>query len=224
MTSQQHLDIALHFGKPEHNDTEYFQRVEGFPHITVTDSNKGDRADMWHADETFLAGAPMVNGLHAKQLPEYGGDTAFLSTRAAYAALSERMKALLEGLEGEHDLAMIYEAGWRAGLPLRAKVAETLAAPGRASLHPVVKRHPVNGLPWLNVSATYTRFIAGLPPLEAQSILDMLLRHLQTPEFGFRYSWSVGDLVLWDQRAVQHYAVRDFAGRRVIHRISVLPD
>lgn len=222
MTPQQHLEIALHFGKPEHNATEYFQRITGVPHITEIDSDRGDRADSWHADETFLPGPPMINFLHAKLLPACGGDTAFISTRAAYAGLSDKMKTLLEGLRGEHDLAMTYEAGWRAGLPLRDKVAEMLAA-GRASVHPVVMRHPVNGLPWLNVSPTYTRFIEGLPPLEAQAILDLLFRHMQKPEYGFRYQWHEGDLLIWDQRAVQHYAVRDYQGRRVIHRISVLP-
>ena len=119
MTPQQHLEIALHFGEPEHNATEYFQRIEGVPHITVVDSDRGDRADSWHADETFLPAPPMVNLLHARQLPACGGDTAFISARAAYAALSDRMKTLLDGLRGEHDLAMTYEAGWRAGLPLR---------------------------------------------------------------------------------------------------------
>jgi len=222
MTAQQHLRIALHFGEPEHNATEYFQRVDGDPHITEIDSARGDRADSWHADETFLPQPPMINFLHAKLLPDCGGDTAFISTRAAYAGLSERMKTLLEGLRGEHDLAMTYEAGWRAGLPLRDKVAEMLAA-GHASLHPVVMHHPENGAPWLNVSPTYTRFIEGLPPLEARAILDLLFLHMQRPEFGFRYQWHAGDLLIWDQRAVQHYAVRDYQGRRLIQRISVLP-
>lgn len=222
MTPQQHLQIARHFGEPEHNATEYFQRISGVPHITEIDSERGDRADSWHADETFLPGPPMVNFLHAKVLPACGGDTAFISARAAYAGLSERMKTLLEGLRGEHDLAMTYEAGWRAGLPLREKVAAELAS-GRASLHPVVMRHPENGLPWLNVSPTYTRFIEGLPPLEGNAILDLLFRHMQKPEYGLRYRWNEGDLLIWDQRAVQHYAVRDYEGRRLIHRIAVLP-
>ena len=222
MTPQQHLQIARHFGEPEHNATVYFQRISGVPHITEIDSERGDRADSWHADETFLPGPPMVNFLHAKVLPACGGDTAFISARAAYAGLSERMKTLLEGLRGEHDLAMTYEAGWRAGLPLREKVAAELAS-GRASLHPVVMRHPVNGLPWLNVSPTYTRFIEGLPPLEGNAILDLLFRHMQKPEYGFRHRWNEGDLLIWDQRAVQHYAVRDYEGRRLIHRIAVLP-
>lgn len=223
MKPEQHLQIALHFGQPEHNDTGYFNRIEGVPHITMIDSDKGDRADSWHADETFLSAPPMVNLLRAIELPACGGDTAFISTRAAYAGLSDRMKTLLDGLSAEHDLAMTYEAGWRWGLPLREKTAEVLAAAGRSSLRPVVMRHPENGLPWLNVSPTYTRFIEGMPPVEGNGILDLLFQHMQRPEYGLRHTWTTGDLLIWDQRAVQHYAVRDFDGRRVMHRISVLP-
>ena len=58
---------------------------------------------------------------------------------------------------------------------------------------------------------------------EHNAILDLLFRHMQKPGFSFRYSWNEGDLLIWDQRAVPHYAVRDYAGRRVIHRIAVLP-
>lgn len=222
MTPQQHLDIALHFGEPEHNDTDYFQRIEGVPHITVVDSDAGDRADSWHADETFLEHPPQVNFLHAKQLPEYGGDTAFISAAAAYDALSDRMKAMLEGLTAHHDYAMTYEHGWRHGLPLMEQVGDMLKS-GRAWSHPVVKTHPENGRKWLSVNPTYTRFIEGLPPLEGQMLLDFLFRHMQKPEFSYRHRWQPGELVIWDQRAVQHYAVRNFSGRRLIHRISVLP-
>lgn len=222
LTPEQHLHIALHFGEPEHNATDYFQRIDGVPHITVVDSEAGDRADMWHADETFLPQPPVVNLLHAKHLPEYGGETAFISTAAAYDALSNRFKTLLEGLTALHDLAMTYEAGWRHGLPLAEHVARILNDNKRHS-HSVVMTHPHSGRRWLNVNATYTRFIEGLPPLEGEMLLQMLLRHLQKPEFSYRHHWQTGDLVLWDQRAVQHYAVRDFEGRRLLHRISVMP-
>lgn len=222
MTAEQHLAVALHFGEPEQHATSYFQRIDGVEHITVIDSEAGDRADSWHADETFLSQPPLVNFLHAKILPDCGGDTAFVSTAAAYDELSGRMQAMLDELTAHHDLAMTYEAGWRFGLPLSGQVAESLAA-GKMCSHPVVMAHPVTGRRWLNVNPTYTRFIEGLPPLEAQMLLEFLFRHMQKPEFGLRHQWRTGELLIWDQRAVQHYAVRNYTGRRMMHRISVLP-
>jgi taurine dioxygenase len=221
MKAEQHLQIALRFGVPEEQATDQFARHETVPHITVIDSAKGDRADSWHADETFLEHPPLVNALHAKQVPEAGGDTAFISAACAYEGLSDKFKALVDDLTAVHDYGHLYELGWRAGLPLGPAVGQALSK-GLIHSHPVVRTHPTTGRRWLTVNSTYTRFIEGVEPLEAQMLLDFLLRHMQKPEFSFRHHWQEGDLLLWDQQAVQHYAVNDFEGRRLMHRISAL--
>ncbi|MEZ5244910.1 MAG: TauD/TfdA family dioxygenase [Acidimicrobiales bacterium] len=59
-----------------------------------------------------------------------------------------------------------------------------------------------------------------LDGLEAEMLLDLLLRHMQKPEYAFRHRWTEGDLLIWDQQAVQHYAVNDASERRVVHRIA----
>jgi taurine dioxygenase len=221
MTADQHVQIGRHFGELEHNATDQFQRDADQPYMTVIDSDKGDRADSWHADETFLEHPPLVNLLHGKVIPDCGGDTAFISAACAYEALSPKIKALLEGLTAMHDYGHLYELGWRNGVPIAQLVGDALVK-GLLHSHPIVRPHRVTGRPWLTVNPTYTRFIEGLTPLEADAILAMLLRHMQKPEFGFRHHWQVGDLLIWDQQAVQHYAVRDFSGRRLVHRISAL--
>lgn len=221
MTPEQHLKIALHFGEPEQHATDVFGVDENTPYLTVIDSEKGDRADSWHADETFLEQPPLVNLLHGKIIPEFGGDTAFISTAAAYESLSDKMKALIDGLTAIHDYGHLYELGWRSGIPLGEMVGDALVK-GLIHSHPIVKTHPVTGRKWLTVNSTYTRFMEGLPPNEAEAILKMLLAHMQKPEFGFRHHWQAGDLLIWDQQAVQHYAVVDYTGRRLVHRISAL--
>lgn len=221
MTLDQHLQIALRFGEPEENGTDQFQRDDDVSYLTVIDSEKGDRADSWHADETFLEHPPLVNLLHAQIVPEFGGNTAFRSVAASYDGLSDKIKQLLEGLSAIHDYGHLYELGWRSGIPLGELVGDALVK-GLIYSHPVVKTHPVTGRKWLTVNATYTRFIEGLHPLEAKMLLEMLLQQMQKPEFNFRFNWQEGDLLIWDQQAVQHYAVGDFSGRRLMHRISAL--
>lgn len=221
MTPEQHVQIARHFGEPEQHATDQFRVDEDASHITVIDSEEGHRADMWHADETFLEEPPLVNLLHGKVIPESGGDTAFRSTAAAYEALSEKMKTLIDDLTAIHDYGHLYEMGWRSGIPLSAQVGEALVK-GLVQSHPLVKTHPVTGRKWLTLNKTYTRFIEGLPPNEAEAIQGMLMAHLEKPEFGFRHQWQEGDLLMWDQQAVQHYAVQDASGRRLVHRIAVL--
>jgi taurine dioxygenase len=221
MTPEQHVQIALHFGELEQHATDQFGVDENASHITIVDSEAGHRADSWHADETFLEEPPLVNLLHGKIIPEFGGDTAFRSTAVAYDTLSEKMKHLIGDLNAIHDYGHLYEMGWRSGIPLAEQMGEALVK-GLLHSHPIVRTHPVTDRKWLTINKTYTRFIQGLPPHEGEAILAMLMAHMEKPEFGYRHSWQEGDLLMWDQQAVQHYAVNDSSGRRLVHRIAVL--
>lgn len=221
MRPDQHLKLARRFGELEENKTDQFGEHPTEPQITVIDSDAGHTASMWHADETFLQNPPLVNLLHGKQIPATGGDTAFVSAALAYEGLSPKFQELLDGLEAIHDYGHLYEQGWQSGYDLGSHVADALGK-GLITSHPVVREHRVTGRKWLSVNPVYTRFIRGIKKLEAQMLLDMLLRHMQKPEFGFRHRWKEGDLLMWDQQSVQHYAVNDPSERRVVHRVSAL--
>jgi taurine dioxygenase len=81
MTPGQHLSLASHFGEPERH--QFFPNLgEGLEEVTLLDSDR-DRSNMWHRDEPFLARPPIITMTHAKCLPAYGGDTAFISLHAA---------------------------------------------------------------------------------------------------------------------------------------------
>jgi taurine dioxygenase len=220
MSAAQHLALARHFGEPERH--EFFPNLgEGLEEVTLLDSER-DRSNMWHRDEPFLARPPIITMTHAQRLPPYGGDTAFISLHAAYDALSDRMKSYLDGLTAVHDLAMIAEHGWRGGTGDAPSLIEMLER-GKRAVHPVVRVHPATGRRAVWVCETYTRWLQGVPPLEAKSTLQFLFAHVQRPEFQYRHRWRPGDLLIWDNRSVLHYAAFDYAGeRRVMHRVSVL--
>jgi taurine dioxygenase len=219
MTDGQHLALARHFGEAEHH--QFFPNLgPGLEEVTLLDSER-DRSNMWHRDEPFLARPPIITMTHAMQLPRYGGDTAFISLHAAYDALSGRMKQYVEGLDAVHDLAMIGEHSWRGGIGDAKKLAELLET-GKHAVHPLVRVHPHNGRKAVWVCETYTRFVHGVPPLEARALLEFMFRHVQRPEFQYRHRWQDGDLLIWDNRSVLHYASFDYADRRVMHRVSVL--
>lgn len=219
MTPSQHLALARHFGEPEHH--QFFPNLgPGLEEVTLLDSTR-DRSNMWHADEPFLARPPIITMTCARQLPAYGGDTLFIGLHAAYDELSERMKAYVDGLEAVHDYALIVEHSWRRGTSDAAALSSRLAE-GKNATHPLVLVHPHSGRRAVWVNETYTRFIHGVPPLEARALLDFLYRHMQKPEFQYRHRWLDGDLLIWDNRSVLHYAAFDYADRRIMHRVSVL--
>ncbi len=219
MTPEGHMALGRQLGEIEIH--AFFPNLgPGHEQVSVLDSDEGTTASMWHSDETFLPHPPMGTMTHAKILPAVGGDTLFASTAAAYQALSANMKRYLDGVMAVHDLANIAAMRHRFGAPA-AQFAEAIAAE-RCVRHPVVRIHPETGEQGLFVNPTYTRFLDGLPPDEADLVLGHLFRHSVKEPFTYRHRWEVGDLLIWDNRAVLHLVLNDFEGRRLMYRVSVV--
>ena len=54
---------------------------------------------------------------------------------------------------------------------------------------------------------------------ETRPILDYLNAHAVRYEFIYRHRWTIGDLMMWDNRCANHIALSDFDGmeaRRMI--------
>ena len=175
----------------------------------------------WHTDNPYREIPPMGTILLARELPEYGGDTCFINMRAAYEALSDGLKKMLEPLRGVHSNAQVYG---------RMAKPEKQANPSMINLdqaaqevtHPVVVRHPETGQKVLFVSPSYTPRFEGWTEEESQPLLQFLFRHVQRPEFQCRFRWREGSMAFWDDRQTLHYAVNDYTGsRRLMHRLMV---
>jgi taurine dioxygenase len=194
------------------------------PEMIVLDqvSPKGEGADAWHSDNTFMAEPPLGSILKAVELPPVGGDTCFASMFAAYEALSAPMRSLLDGLEAVHDLTKPLQKAIAAG-HTEANLPE-LQAKWPPVIHPVVRTHPISGRKALFVNANSTTHLKGLPERENELLLRFLIDHVRDPAFQCRYQWDTGSIAFWDNRSVQHYAVPDYSERRVMHRVTLTGD
>ncbi len=220
LTPEQHLVLAQYFGQPEVH-TFYPNLGAGFEQITIIDSKLGDRADMWHHDETFLPSPPIVTMTQAKILPPCGGDTCWISMTTAYDALSSRMKQYLEGLSAWHDMNGPMTAALRHGAVTHERYLQVINM-NKRHLHPMVKTHPLTGRKALYISPTYTTHIDGIEPAESEAILAYLHAHCQHVKFVHRHRWQVGDMMIWDNRSVIHHAILDYQPhQRRMHRASV---
>ncbi len=220
LSLEDHQAIGQHFGMPEIHT--YFPNLgPEFPQITIIDSKRGERADMWHHDESFLSSPPIVTMTQAKITPPCGGDTCWISMTSAYDALSDRMKHYLEGLQAWHDMnAPIAEALRQNMVTYERYVA--IVQKGQRHLHDMVKIHPQTGRKALFISPTYTTHIEGISTTESNALLGYLHTHCQNIKFMFRHRWHLGDMAIWDNRSVLHNAVLDYQPhQRRMHRISV---
>lgn len=139
---------------------------------------------------------------------------------AAYDALSDRMKAYLTGLRAAND-PNVANRTIRKFSPT-GNLPEFDYSAGPSVSHPIVRTHPVTGCKILYVNRGYTTHIEGVPSVEGDAVLNFLFEHQLQPEFQLRWRWQENDVALWDNRAVQHYAIGDYGDKtRIIHRTTI---
>ena len=219
LTDEEHLALALRFGPLSVPPlaTKYQDR----PTVTVLDqvSPKGEGADEWHSDNTFMGHPPLGSILRAVQLPPVGGDTCFASMYAAYEALSPAMRELVDGLRAVHDITRPLQKAIRDGhSSLDLAEMQQRCPPVE---HNVVVTHPETGRKALFLNRNSTTALVGLTDRENDVLLPFLFDHVRSPEFQCRFHWEPGSVAFWDNRAVQHYAVADYRERRIMHRATI---
>jgi len=194
------------------------------PELVVLDqvSPKGEGADAWHSDNTFMSEPPMGSILRAALLPRLGGDTCFASMYAAYDALSAPVRRLIDGLRAVHDVTKPLAKGIAAGHVTADLVEIQKRWPPME--HPVVRTHPVTRRKALFVNANSTTRLLGLSERENDALLPFLIDHVLSPEFQCRFRWEVHSVAFWDNRCTQHFAVPDYHQRRVMHRVTLAGD
>jgi taurine dioxygenase len=88
-------------------------------------------------------------------------------------------------------------------------------------VHPVVIRDPRTGRRGLFVNANYTTRLEGVTRAESDRLLAFLFEHVRSPDLQCRFRWEPGSIAIWKNRFVQHFAVPDYAERRVMWRLNV---
>ena len=215
-----HMRFAGKFGEitinpfgPKHPD---------HPEISVLDQTtpKGEGADAWHTDNTYLEKPPLGSILRAVQLPEIGGDTLWANMYAAYEAFSPTMQRFLDGLTAVHDLTRMLSIA-RSNNQATEGIDE-MQRKFPPQRHPVVRTNPVTGRKALFVSRNWVSRIEGLSERENEVLKPFLFDHQRDPMFQCRFSWRPGSVAFWDNRWAQHYAVPDYTGeRRIMQRITI---
>jgi taurine dioxygenase len=225
LTPAQHTEFAKVFGTVQMGGT--IPRLEEQPEVkkqeyTQAASVSGD-VNM-HADDTFVEVPSRCSLLYGVDMPVAGGDTIWVNTEAAYAALSDPMKTMLEGLTAVHDLASTF--GFNSWGNPDHKARQRIEEHYPPVEHPVIRIHPVSGRKSIFVNEMVTTRINGIPAEESELLLGYLLAHLKKPMFQVRLHWpKTGTLVIWDNRSTQHVVLPDFQPQyRLNHRVAIKDD
>jgi alpha-ketoglutarate-dependent taurine dioxygenase len=172
-------------------------------------SNKRDGAAapfgrlMFHTDMMWSDNPFTVLSLYGEEVEPPVAPTLFASPAHAWDTLPDDLRARVDGLSAVHVTGPEGFDGRRRGdvdgelvQPLRDRVLSATTS--------VAHRHPRTDRPLLYVSQGMTKEIAGLPHDESEDLLEALFAHLYAPENLWQHEWRQGDLLVWDNLAVQH--------------------
>lgn len=176
-------------------------------------------AFFWHFDGSTEEVPSKASMLSGRTLAKEGGHTQFASTYDAYERLSDDEKARLADVMIEHSVEAAYL--WVKTDPTPDELVEVRSRPVRT--HPLVWTHR-SGRKSLVLGSTAGR-VVGMDDAEGSALLLDLLDRATQPEYVLTHEWSVGDLVIWDNRGTMHRATHydEDSGRRM-HRVTLVGD
>ncbi len=177
----------------------------------------------WHTDTAHVECPPMGAILHALEVPPRGGDTLFANQYLAYEALSDGLKAALDGMKAVHNDSRVAGPNANKGRSTQTRDDEEWTPTENA--HPVIRTHPETGRKALFVNVASAHKFEGMRRAESAALLQYLFKHATRPEFTCRFNWEPGSVAFWDNRCLKHIAVNDYQGhRRDMRRVQLVGD
>jgi alpha-ketoglutarate-dependent taurine dioxygenase len=155
---------------------------------------------LFHCDTMWAESPQPIISLYGVQVVDSSAPTQFVSMGAAWDALPDDLRTRVADLRASHGQL-------EGGYPNRGggdDVQDTHFDQSRSTVTPVARLHPRTGRPMLYVSQQCTIEILDLPEDEMEELLAELFEHLYAPERVLEHHWRQGDLVIWDNVAVQH--------------------
>ena len=228
MTAPLMRDFASAFGKPRAQLLRY-KRNNEVPEVSTmvstlmadgTTDKTALRSEDWHTDDSYMAVPAKATLLHNMETPSHGGRTWFCNMHSVYEALPESTRKRIDGKRAMHA----YDTARARNRP-SARTAQEIAETPDIE-HPLVRTHPDTGRKALYLNFNRLDRIVGMERAESDALLDELAAHCRKPEFHYAHKWTVGDAVIWDNRATMHRVDVDYpmGERRIMQRVLIEGD
>lgn len=209
MSDDAQLRLTEALGEPEESHVAFGRTGEivyiGTIGNVIDGENKRDDADphtrsqkgnnLWHSDSSFRRVPSYVSILHAYEVPDVGGETEFVSQRAAYARLSPERQADIDGLHVLHDyvfsrtkMAPVHDNHAASLPPIEQKLVRTNPRHGKRNYY----------------VGSHARSIIGWSGIKSRALIDELNDAATAPEHRWIQHWQPGDTVIWDNRCILH--------------------
>jgi len=224
LTPEQQVAFGRQFGELFVNNSSVipaFAGCEGLEVLRKDPTKKSVVGGDWHSDQEHRENPCEMTALYCLECPDFGGDTVFINTAAAYEHLPDALKDLIKDLKAIRSHAQIIRKGFETNGDFNWRHPALVNDMGESS-HPIVKTHPETGRKVLYLSPGYAMRFEGMTREQSLPLINTLFEHMQLPDFQCRWRWKPGSLAMWDNRQTLHYASNDYPGKaRLMHRMVV---
>ena len=193
--------------------------ADGTSNVLAVDSETS-KANEWHTDVTFVVNPPQLTTLRSIVTTPYGGETLIANDAAAYRDLPEPLRVLADSLRVVHTNQYDY-ARPAAATAQREEYDRIFVSTPYEAEHPLVRVHPLTGERGLFIGG-FAKRIVGLSSGDSADLLRLLQSYVTRPENVLRWTWSPDQLLIFDNRITQHYAVDNYDDHpRRLNRVTV---
>jgi len=193
--------------------------ADGTTNVLAVDSATS-KANEWHTDVTFVVNPPQLTTLRSIVTTPYGGETLIANAAAAYRDLPEPLRSLADTLRVVHTNQYDYARPAATTVQRQEYDRAFVSTPYEAE-HPVVRVHPLTGERGLFIGG-FAKRIVGLSSSDSADLLRILQSYVTRPENILSWTWSPNQLLIFDNRITQHYAVDNYDDHpRRLNRVTI---
>jgi taurine dioxygenase len=153
----------------------------------------------FHSDQLFQKEPLAALILYALEVPvNAGGDTRFSDSVSVLDRMPEAMRVRAETLHVRQDYT------FSGALAKDWNVDDAAQQTSLSAVHPMVWRAAPGdrGAMWVNKLSSVE--VVELPGAEGKALMTEMREYLYDPAIIYDHAWKPGDLVLWDNRRLQH--------------------
>ena len=208
LTTDQQIALMSRVGPVLH-------KIDGIGVISTDQTYKGAHSELtFHSDYAFTEYPLIAISLHALEAAPGAATTRFASADRAYQRLPAELRARLEA-----HRAQLISPNPTAFAARTFEVREPDAM--MSEIRPSVIAHPQTGRPCVHVSELHAARLLDMTWEESRDLLGAVYDVLYAPQNVYEHSWSVGDLIFWDNISLQHARGQlSTAARRVLQRVA----
>ena len=172
----------------------------------------GTRELLFHNDVPYVPAPYLGGSLHALEVDEGVSATRFASGFEAYERLPTDLRKRIDGLNALHVRARAFTR--------RTRLTDLLPS-DNCAVHALVGRQKDTGRSYIFACLDMTACLIGMSEQESDALLEVLFSYLYADARVYEHVWRPGDIVIWDNLAVQHARKAIAGGTRTLQRVTI---